>query len=123
MCNFKYISLKRDFRNCIEKGSLRLTLGLLKSEKLIKHNVISYEYTYEYCYEYKMEEGLCAKIQKKIIEFMKKEAGITTTSEIASNLNLSWNTAEKYLLELALEGKIERIKKVGVNIWVLKKRG
>jgi len=68
-----------------------------------------------------MRNSLCAKIQRKIIEFMKKEAKITTTSEIASNLNISWNTAEKYLLELTIEGKIERIKKVGVNLWVLKK--
>lgn len=62
-----------------------------------------------------------AEVQEKIIEFMKKEAKITTTSEIASKLDISWNTAEKYLLELTIEGKIERIKKVGVNLWVLKK--
>ena len=66
------------------------------------------------------KNSLCAKIQKKIIEFMKREAEITTTSEIASKLDISWNTAEKYLLELTIEGKVDRIKKVGVNIWVLK---
>jgi len=68
-----------------------------------------------------MRSSLCAKIQKRIIEFMKREAKITTTSEIASKLDISWNTAEKYLLELTLQGKIERIKKLGVNLWVLKK--
>jgi hypothetical protein len=35
-------------------------------------------------------------------------------------MNLSWNTAEKRLLELALENKVEKIKKAGVNLWVLK---
>jgi len=56
--------------------------------------------------------------QKKIIELLKKEK-IVTSSEIASYLNISWNTAEKYLLELVIEGKISKIKKVGVNLWVL----
>lgn len=45
---------------------------------------------------------------------------VTTTSEVAKKMNLSWNTAEKRLLELALENKVERIKKAGVNLWVLK---
>lgn len=47
--------------------------------------------------------------------------GITTTSEIASELKISWNTAEKKLLELALDGKITRMKKPGLNLWVSKK--
>jgi len=55
----------------------------------------------------------------KILELIKKER-VVTSNEIAEKLNVSWNTAEKYLLELALDGKIERIKKVGVNLWVLK---
>ena len=45
---------------------------------------------------------------------------VTTTSEVAKKMHLSWNTAEKRLLELALENKVERIKKVGVNLWVIK---
>ena len=49
-----------------------------------------------------------------------KTAKVTTTSEIAEKMHLSWNTAEKRLLELALEGKVERIKKAGVNLWVPK---
>ena len=45
---------------------------------------------------------------------------MVTSSEIAEKLNLSWNTAEKYLLELIIEGKIVRLKKSGVNLWMLK---
>ena len=45
---------------------------------------------------------------------------MVTSSEIAKDLDISWNTADKYLLELVIEGKIERIKKAGVNLWVLK---
>ena len=56
---------------------------------------------------------------KKIVELIKKER-VVTSSEIASALKVSWNTADKYLMELALDGKIERIKKLGVNLWILK---
>jgi len=49
-----------------------------------------------------------------------QDARVTTTSEVAEKMHLSWNTAEKRLLELALENKVERIKKSGVNLWMLK---
>ena len=49
-----------------------------------------------------------------------KEKRVITTSELAKELKISWNTAEKLLLELVIEGKIERIKKEGVNLWMLK---
>jgi len=45
---------------------------------------------------------------------------VVTTSEIAEEINVSWNTAEKHLLELTLDGKITRMKKAGVNLWVVK---
>ncbi len=56
---------------------------------------------------------------KKIIELIKKEK-VVTSSEVAGAIGVSWNTADKYLLELLVEGKVNRIKKVGVNLWVLK---
>ena len=56
---------------------------------------------------------------KKIIDFIKKEK-VVTSSEIADKLSVSWNTAEKYLLELIIEEKIIKIKKLGVNLWMLK---
>ena len=56
-------------------------------------------------------------IHRLILDFTKKEK-VVTTSEIASQFKISWNTAEKYLLELALENKIIRIKKQGVNLWL-----
>ena len=59
------------------------------------------------------------KIHNNIIKIVKKEK-VVTSSEIAKSLKLSWNTAEKYLLELVIEGKIEKIKKLGVNLWILK---
>ena len=55
---------------------------------------------------------------RKILELMKKSR-VVTSSEVAEFLKISWNTADKYLLELALEKKIERIKKSGVNLWML----
>jgi Mn-dependent DtxR family transcriptional regulator len=56
---------------------------------------------------------------EEILGLVKKEK-VVTSNEVAEKLEVSWNTAEKYLLELALDGKIDRIKKVGVNLWVLK---
>jgi|TARA_Y100000310_G_scaffold63517_1_gene58945 Mn-dependent DtxR family transcriptional regulator len=56
---------------------------------------------------------------KKLLEFIKKEK-VVTSSEVAKKLNISWNTAEKYLLELIIDGKIIKIKKLGVNLWMLK---
>ena len=44
---------------------------------------------------------------------------VVTTSEIAEKLGVSWNTAEKHLLELTLDGKVIRMKKAGVNLWVI----
>ena len=56
---------------------------------------------------------------KKIIELIKKEK-VVTSSEVAGVLGVSWNTADKYLLELLVKGKVDRIKKAGVTLWVLK---
>jgi len=57
---------------------------------------------------------------RKIIDFI-EEKEVITSSELAKFLKISWNTADKYLLELTLEGKVYRIKKEGVTLW-LKKR-
>jgi Mn-dependent DtxR family transcriptional regulator len=57
--------------------------------------------------------------EKEVISFIKKE-GVIMSSELAEQMKISWNTAEKYLLELALGGKVKRIKKKGANLWVLK---
>ena len=56
---------------------------------------------------------------KKILDFIKK-VRVVTSSEISKYLKVSWNTADKYLLELVLGGKIVRIKKEGVNLWMKK---
>lgn len=56
---------------------------------------------------------------EKILSFLRKNK-VVTSSEIAKILGISWNTADKYLLELAFNGKINRIKKKGVNLWMLK---
>jgi len=59
------------------------------------------------------------KLNGKILKFI-KEKKIITSSELAKFLKISWNTADKYLLELTLEDKIQRIKKQGVNLWMMK---
>jgi len=57
--------------------------------------------------------------KEKIVRFVKRER-VITSSELAKYLGVSWNTAEKSLLELVIDGKLEKIKKLGVNLWVLK---
>jgi len=58
------------------------------------------------------------KIHKeKILGYM-KSVEVVTSSEIAKLLKISWNTADSYLKDLVIEGKIKRIKKEGVNLWI-----
>lgn len=54
---------------------------------------------------------------KEILDIVKREK-VVTSSEIAKKLKISWNTADKYLFELAFDGKVEKIKKEGVNLWM-----
>jgi predicted HTH transcriptional regulator len=58
-------------------------------------------------------------LKDKILDFSKKDR-VITTAEIANKFEISWNTAERYLLELTLDNKFKRVKKAGVNLWVLK---
>lgn len=53
----------------------------------------------------------------KILKFL-GEKKVVTSSEIAKFLGISWNTAQNYLMELALDGDVIRIKKEGVNLWM-----
>ena len=59
------------------------------------------------------------KIHRNIVDYISKNK-VITTSELAKFLKVSWNTAEKYLLELAVEGEVLKLKKEGVNLWILK---
>ncbi len=58
-------------------------------------------------------------IREEILKFVKKNR-VVTTSELASHFKISWNTADKYMLELVIEGKVDRLKKAGVNLWLVK---
>ena len=57
--------------------------------------------------------------KKEVMKLIEKTK-VVTTSEIAEELKVSWNTAEKHLLELTIENRITRMKKAGVNLWVVK---
>ena len=57
--------------------------------------------------------------RSKVLKFL-KEREVVNSSELARYLKISWNTAEKYLLELVIEGKVKRIKKTGGSLWMLK---
>lgn len=58
-------------------------------------------------------------IHSTIAKVLQKER-IVTSSEIADKAKVSWNTAERHLLELVIEGKADKLKKAGVNLWVAK---
>ena len=55
----------------------------------------------------------------KILGLIKEEK-VVTSSEVARFLKVSWNTADSYLKDLVIEGKIQRMKKKGVTLWVKK---
>ncbi len=57
--------------------------------------------------------------KNKIIGYIRREVAVTS-SEIAKLLKISWNTAESYLKDLVIEGKIRRKKTDGVNLWLKK---
>ncbi|MBS3093124.1 winged helix-turn-helix transcriptional regulator [Candidatus Pacearchaeota archaeon] len=59
------------------------------------------------------------QIRTRILKYL-DEKRVITSSELAKVISVSWNTAEKYLLELAVEQKVIKIKKEGVNLWMLK---
>jgi len=58
-------------------------------------------------------------MQNQIYEIFKKER-VVTTSDVSKKLKINWSTAEKGLLELMAERKLIRIKKEGVNLWLIK---
>ncbi len=57
--------------------------------------------------------------RKKVLRLL-GEKKVITSSELAKHLGISWNTAEKYLLELGMDNEVIKIKKQGVNLWMLK---
>ena len=59
------------------------------------------------------------QIEKRILKLLGNER-VITSSELAQHLKVSWNTAEKYLLELVILNKIIKIKKQGVNLWLVR---
>ena len=65
-----------------------------------------------------MAVKLIQDTKKNIMKFVVKTK-VVTTSEIAEELKVSWNTAEKHLLELTIDKKIARMKKAGVNLWII----
>jgi DeoR/GlpR family transcriptional regulator of sugar metabolism len=60
-----------------------------------------------------------AQQREKIVKLL-REKKVITSSELAKHLGVSWNTAQAYLMELALENQVIRIKKEGVNLWLQK---
>ena len=66
-----------------------------------------------------MTDSNSRDFNREIMRMIEK-VKVVTTSEIAAELKISWNTAENHLLELTIESKITRMKKAGVNLWVIK---
>lgn len=58
-----------------------------------------------------------SQTRSKILKLL-GEKKVITSSELAKFLGMSWNTAQSYLMELALDGDILRVKKEGVNLWM-----
>ncbi|OGZ78105.1 MAG: hypothetical protein A2360_00620 [Candidatus Staskawiczbacteria bacterium RIFOXYB1_FULL_32_11] len=57
--------------------------------------------------------------REKVFELIRAKR-IVTSREVAEMLGVSWNTADRYLTELLIEGKVDRIKKERVTLWLKK---
>ena len=68
---------------------------------------------------HKMEKK---KIRDRVIEYLAKCDWPSTTEDIATEIDVSWNTAQVALLKLVHEGKV-KYKKVGRQnqFWLIKK--
>jgi predicted HTH transcriptional regulator len=70
----------------------------------------------------KLERKKLRNILMKIHNIMRyiEKKKVITTSELAEEYKIAWNTAEKFLLEMVIDGKIIKLKKSGVNLWIAK---
>ena len=55
----------------------------------------------------------------KILDLLRKKSP-QTTLEIAKGMKLSWHVVQEQLLEMQIDGKVDRIKVGGQNLWYLK---
>ncbi len=89
---------------CIEDDfKLDVPTIKIKNLKLIKSAKINSPYSFK----------------SQILKLLKKNK-VMTTSEVASIMKIGHSTSNRALLELIINGKIIRIKKLGVNLWMLK---
>jgi len=98
-----------------------MNLFLSNINVFIKNTNFKYMYIHSIIHRYYNRYLLMKlhNLKEKILNFAREDK-VITTAEIAKKFEISWNTAEKYLLELTLDNKFKRIKKTGVNLWVLK---
>lgn len=69
-----------------------------------------------------MRKRMGNEIDKKIVEFLKKQEWPVTTENVADAAVLSWNTAQVHLLKLQTAGKV-KYRKVGrQNQWWLERK-
>ena len=54
--------------------------------------------------------------------FIKNYRKLGFSEIIRKDIDINRNTAESGLMNLAIEGRIERFKKKGVNIWIPKRK-
>ena len=95
-----------DYVICIKKD-IKLDVPIIEVPKL---RLVSF-----------LEKESSFSIKNKINKFIRKSnIKIFTTPEISRSVKVNYGTAEKSLLELVIDGKIEKIKKMGVNLWIKK---
>lgn len=63
--------------------------------------------------------GSIKKIKERLVKVLQSDSP-KPTDHLAAEAGVHWNTAEKYLLELAVEGKVKKEKKWGRNLWSVK---
>ena len=56
-------------------------------------------------------------IQRKILEYLKKQEWPSTTKDIANGVGISWNTGEIHLVRLQIQDKVKFRKVSRQNQW------
>jgi len=58
-------------------------------------------------------------LKEKLLELLRQKSP-RSTYNLASSLNASWHSVHEKLLELQVEGIVERLVVSGMNLWFLK---
>ena len=61
------------------------------------------------------------RIEEKILEFLKESTQPVSTTDIASELGISWHTVIRHCLNLELEEKVSKFTVGRISMWIIER--